>query len=163
MGERLNAETIDRLRTWAFLGVVVCAGLIIGLSNAVWSTTCSDFLGFITPGCYSDSGVSSEVLFGFGDGKATATLGMALLAISGLAFAFPGSRGTWMVWGTMVGFVTAALTILPAQEYWSRGTISQSLMLMTAAAIPAPVLSWLFVWLDIKHEQATVNGDNAWA
>lgn len=164
MGERLSLETINRLRTWVFFGVVVCGGLIVGLSNAVWTTTCSDFLGIIGLGCFSRTGVSSEVLFSFGDGKATAALGVGLLALCALAFAFPASRGIWMVWATILGAIVATITLIPAEEYWSLGTISQSLMLMTVASVAAPLLSAAFVWLDIQHEQASMNGDSeAWA
>lgn len=173
MGERLTAETIDRLRTWTFLGVVVCAGLIVGLSNTVWSNSCPnktilgglgiDF-GYLGPFCSVTTGTQSHAVLGFGDGRATLILGLALLVTCALGFAMHRSRAMWMVCATLIGLAAIGITGNAASQYWENETITQSLMLLTGASFVATILSGFFVWLDIKYDQATMNGDNqAWA
>jgi hypothetical protein len=168
MGERLRVETLERLRMWAFLGVVVCGALILGLSNAVWSVNCtgSGVLSFISiySNCATVSGLNSHIVFdSLGDGQVTALFGFAILVSCAAAVVSRNIAGLFMLWAALISLVPLVVTASAAIHYGTRWDISQSLIFLTVAAIAAPLLSAAFYWLDIKHEQATMNGDNAWA
>ena len=166
----LNTETINRLRTWLFLGVVVCGGLIVGLSSAVWSSSCGggSVLGFLSWGfgCETVSGTDSHVLFGFGDGIATLVLGFALLAICALALGFRDNARAVMVLATLLSLITMVVVASAAFTYMAdeRFHATQSLLLMMTVTAVAPILSASFVWLDEAYQDENLNGDTeAWA
>jgi len=172
VNRELSAETINRLRTWLFLGVVVSGAMIVGLSNAVWSSSCdgSIILGylnsFIGSLCGASTGTNSHVLFDFGDGVATLVLGVSLLATCALAFGFQKNLNALMMLATALSLLalvivaSAAITFMADEGRHA----TQSLLLLLAVTVAAPILSGAFVWLDQAYQDEELNGDTeAWA
>ncbi len=61
---------------------------------------------------------------------------------------------------TVVVVASAAFTYMADERFHA----TQSLLLMVAIAVAAPILSAAFVWLDQAYQNATLNGDTeAWA
>jgi hypothetical protein len=163
----MTRETVSRLRTWCFAGVIVCGGLMLGLANAAWADGCGggDILGVLGTffSCSTITGAESHVVFGFGDGRAVAGLAATLLALSALALASDRSRRTWMMLATVCGLAATAVAGSALAEYEGRGTVSQSLLILTAASAAATVLGGVFIWLDIMDEQQADEDNEAWA
>jgi hypothetical protein len=156
----LDHEKVMRIRTWLFVAALLCGALIVGLSYAPWADTCGNetILGYLNAdffSCGTVTGAESEVIFGFGDGRATAGLGVALLAACALALAFRSNALMWMIVATMVSGALAIVALLLALEYSKNGSPSEALQFLIAAAFATPIFCGAFVWMepDSPHEE----------